>query len=384
MDRRFSVVIALLLACSTSTVMGRPMAALDGDAEDRRPPAPTASPLLEALALMPPASDRFEFVDWTALKRLHGGADVTSASPLPERQQLLLEIARSETSPVPLGLDRLEPWRQRWGWDNTDLAWQAAAAPFVSILRFGDDWDPESFIDRLTAYGYSRDDEPQASVFTPGPGAEPPADAPLERILGLERRIEDEPIVLPASVAVLADRRTVAIVQGDWAAGTLLELADGADPAAVAASPFGRVAGALGRPVAARILHGGYGCSGTGQEQAFLGEDDLALARAVGPLDAYDAFGSGYERAGAGEPVTGRYVFAYEHAEQAEADLSGRRRLLGSGGWTLRGRGDIELELVEASTDGPTLVLDVALPTDQPQLLLDLTISRPLPFAICG
>ncbi len=385
MGRWRSVVLALLLTGSAAAAVGAPSAAQDPAAEDRgSPTAPTASPLLEALTLMPAGSETFEFLDWTALKALHGGAAVTSASPIDERQRLLLAIARSEASPVPLGLDRLEPWRERWGWDTTDLAWQAGVAPFVSILRFGDDWDPEPFIARLAAYGYARDDQPQASVFTPGPGTEPPPDAPLERILGLERRILDEPIVLPASVALLPDRRTVAVVVGDGAEKTLLDLAAGADPAAVADSPFGRVATTLGRPVAARILDGQYGCSGTGEELAFLSVDDLALARAVGPLEAYLAFGSAYERAGPGEPVSGRYAFVYERADQAEADLPGRRRLIGEGGSSVRGLPDLPLELVEASTDGPALVLEVTVPSDQPQVLLDLTIRRPLLFAICG
>jgi hypothetical protein len=97
----------------------------------------------------------------------------------------------------------------------------------------------------------------------------------------------------------------------------------------VAATPFGRVATALGRPLAASIRDGGFGRLGT--EHLHPSGDTTALIESVGPLDCYQAYGAGYERAGPGEPAVGRYVFAYARAAQAEADLPGRQRLIEEG-----------------------------------------------------
>lgn len=96
---------------------------------------------------------------------------------------------------------------------------------------------------------------------------------------------------------------------------------------AIAASHFGRVAAALGRPLAARDWDGERGCASTGAERD-ASDEDARLVQAIGELHPYQAFGTGYERAGPGEPALGRYVFAYKNALDAEADLPGRRRLI--------------------------------------------------------
>jgi hypothetical protein len=169
-------------------------------------------------------------------------------------------------------------------------------------------------------------------------------------MFGLERHIRARPL---ASVAISPDGRTVAIVMFD-SANRMLKFAARADPAVVAASPFGRVAAGLGRPFAA--------------------------------LDAYQAFGTGYERADPGEPATGRYVFAYKKANQARADLPGRQRLIDEGYSMFHDARyrDRAFTLIDASADGRELVLDVALVTDMPQTVFDVIVGRSIGFAMCG
>ena len=83
--------------------------------------------LLQALAYAPRDAVSIEFTDWAGLKLASGGEDVTSDSPLHEREALLLAIERSEAVLAPLGLDLLDSWPAAWGWDTTDLAWQLDA-----------------------------------------------------------------------------------------------------------------------------------------------------------------------------------------------------------------------------------------------------------------
>lgn len=65
-----------------------------------------ASPLLAALAYAPAGTYSFDFTDRAALKALHGSADVTSASPLEERQRLVLGMVDAEASGSGFGLDQ--------------------------------------------------------------------------------------------------------------------------------------------------------------------------------------------------------------------------------------------------------------------------------------
>jgi hypothetical protein len=385
MSSMLSVVIALLLAMSSAGVVAWPTYALTlEDEQSSTPPAPSAtSPLLDALALAPPEIISFEFTDWTALKALHDGSDITSASPLEERQRLVLDMVHSEASKFDFGLVRLATWPELWGWDNTDLAWEATWVPWfdssAKVLRFREGWDPQPFMARLEGYGYSRSEKLYGTVFGDAPDFLP--DPGTEVILDEDERLAR----WGESVAISPDGRTVVIGEGD-AAHELLSSAARSDPEAVAASPFGSVALALVRPVTAHIVDGNVACSDMGLENTDSPDDMTTLAASVGPLQPYQAFGIGYERAGPGAPAVGRYAFAYEQAEQATADLPGRRTLIDEGS-SIRHGGkpyrDVAFTLVGAQADEQDLVLDVTPLYDAPQVLFDLAVGRSLSFASC-
>ncbi len=382
--KRFALaaVFALLLAVPTALAFGGTTSAL---AQDDGGPVADPTPILEALSLLPPDIDAFEFTHWSALKAVHGGSDVTSTSPLAERQRLMLDIARHEATTFPLGLDRLGTWSERWGWDTTDLEWQASCCNAFDffILRFREDWDAGPFMARLAADGYERSDRPHATSFTLEPDAEAPDRDFLERVYE-GAGATGGPSGPRASVAISPDGHTVVLVRGPDA-HEILKLAARADPAAIAAGPFGRVAAALGQPLAARILDGPYGCSLTGVERT-ASDQNARLVQSVGELDPYQAFGTGYERAGPDEPAVGRYVFSYERAGDASADLPGRRRLIEEGDSIRYGAPyrETAFTLVDAVAKGRQLILDVAPVDDTPQTLFDTVIGHDMLFAICA
>ena len=222
-------------------------------------------------------------------------------------------------------------------------------------------------------YGSLFSDPPD---FTVRPGSEAVLDA--DELLRVAT-------VRPPSLAISNDGRTVAIAEGDRA-DKLLRIAARADQATVATSPFGRVAVALGRPVTAFLVDGDYACSDDGLGNADLLAGIAVRPPSVGPLHPYQAFGIGYERAGQGEPAVGRYAFAYERAQQARADLAGRRTLIDEGYASRSGRPpeDVALASGDASPDRRTLTLDVDLLDDAPQLLFDLLDRRSLSPVACG
>ena len=379
----FLVLSVFVLVASTALSIGRPNPAL---AEDDGGTSADSTPMLDALSLLPLGIDAFDFTHWSALKAAHGGADVTSASPLEERQRLMLDIVRSEAMTLSPGLDLLATWSERWGWDITDLEWQASCcfSPYFTILRFREDWDPEPLMARLEADGYERRDEPHAHSFTLEEGTEAPDRDFLERVLGIEGPMGRAP-AQRASIAISPDGRTV-VLDGFQDAHEILMMAARADPAAIMDGPFGRIAAALGRPMAARIMDGSYGCSGTGEENAYLPDEMAPLVQAIGVLRAYQAFGIGYERSRMGEPAMGRYAFAYERAEDADADLSGRGRLIDEGYSQVHGAPYREraFTLVEVTVDNEVLRLDVAPVNDMAQALFDVVTGRSMVFAICG
>ena len=128
---------AFLVATLAVVSAGWPTHALSPEEQrssTRSAPA-ASSPLLDALAFASPDTIYFEFTDWTVLKALHDGSDITSASPLEDRQRLVLDMVHAEASRFDFGLDRLATWPELWGWDNTDLAWEATWFPFdVRVL----------------------------------------------------------------------------------------------------------------------------------------------------------------------------------------------------------------------------------------------------------
>jgi hypothetical protein len=330
------------------------------------------SPLLEAVAYMAPSAEewnrRFEFTDWSELKRLHDGSGITSDSPLEERQRLLLDIARLEAVPAPLGLDRLDSWKEAWGWDSTDLAWQAHIGQGDTVLRFGDHWDAAPFQEALLSRGYLASSTSGGTRYAPGSdGIELPVSLALNRVFGDIETFDDEAYESLVVIDVSDDGHTVIVRWGGGASG----LQDGAeaDLDEVATTPFGRTAATLLRPVASRIIDRDWTCPPDGSvdwNEAFshgrYQEEQAALLRSVAPLHAYQALGTGYARSDADSPPVGRIVFVYAEAQQAAHDLPGRRRIIeeGEAGTGAPNRSGAAVTVSDAAVVGRELVIDVS------------------------
>jgi len=343
------------------------------------------APLMEALAFVPEASDptSLQFVDWAQLKRLHGGAEITSASPLAKRQRLMLDIVRSEAAPMELGIDRLATWPDAWGWDSTDLEWEARVFGEIAVLRFGEHWDVQPFRDALAGFGYGAHDFEGSVVYRPDPDTEMPSQLRLANMHGLD--IHGREITEPTVwVAISDDGRTVVLGRTDGV-GRSLGAGLKADPARVEASGLGRAAVALGRPVTASVLDGHSACSEHMNE--WLVGKALEVAASVAPLHRYEALAAGYTRADASALPDGRYVFAYPHSRQARDDLARRRTLIEEGypfnDSTSRYE-DVAFSLADARVAGSRLILDVAPVGGAPIHVLRHVRISPILFAMCG
>jgi hypothetical protein len=340
----------------------------------------TAAPLLEAMAYLDPGSDPagLDFVDWAQLKRLYGAEGVTSASPLEERQHFLLEVARNEAVPLPLGLDRLATWPELWGWDTTDLDWQARFLDGRDVLRFGEHWDPAGFRAALKSLGYERDDSGRPEVWLP-PDDEIPTEARIERV---GTRIEAPELSLTfAPVTISTDGRTVVIdAYGPGPSLRQLRKASRPDLERIAKTPAGRAARAMGEVVVASVAASAdFPCRWPGEQDLLAGEPDIGAI--VAGLHRYEARADGYGREAAGSPASVRYVFSYRRPRQARADLEGRAALVELGApWD---PASAALSLTHARVAGKELILDVQPDSGHPGPYGNWRIVWD-PFVMCG
>ena len=346
--------------------------------------AATSTPLLEAIASLDPTSELVgvDFVDWAQLKALHGGASITSASPLQERQQLLLDIARSESLTLGLGLDRLATMAASWGWDTTDLEWQARYLDVPGgsgkhVLRFGQHWDLDAFRGALERWGYEHDDG-AIELWLP-PLEAIPAEIHLERVDGHVRTGPDL-WETHAVVAIDPDARTVVIHEfARFAPPKQLRLASRPHAGRVAGHPAVRAAAALDHPLAADVQASSRAelfCA-LPEEAGYL-EGDPETRAIVDELDRYDAQANGYTRPARDAPAQGRHVFAYDKRPKARLDLEARSALAVAGP---RAR---VVSLIDARTQDRELIIDVEPIHGHPDVGLVGPRLAWAPFVMCG
>jgi hypothetical protein len=284
---------------------------------------------------------------------------------------------------MPFGFDRLPRWSEAWGWDSLDLEWEARVYGDLAVMRFAERWDVRRFRQALTGFGYRPEEVTGATVYHPDPTAEVPWHLRFANMHGLDihGRAITEPMV---QVAVSDDGRTVLFSRSHQAGPRLLAGLE-ADPAAVAATGPGRAALALGRPVAASVLHGSAACSE--RTNGWLEGEARRLAASVAPLHRYEALAAGYSRAHAAAPADGRYVFEYEWPQQALEDLDGRRMLIEQGYQyddDVSRYADVAFDLADAQVVGSGLVLDVSPVNDAPVHVMRQVRTSPILFATCG
>jgi hypothetical protein len=343
------------------------------------------APLLEALAFVPVGSEPagLDFIDWAQLNKLHGGAGITGASPLAERQRLMLDIAHAEAATMPLGFDRLAAWPEAWGWSNADLEWEARVYGTFAVMRFGEHLDPARFGQALQGFGYEPSPFDGGLLYRPDPQADVPWQLRFANMHGLD--IHGQAITEPMVWVALSDDGQTAIFSRSSDAGQLLQAGLMARPGAVAAGGYGRAAAALGRPLAASIISGSEACSE--RTMGWLEGEAREMAAAVAPLHRYEALAAGYTRDHAAAPPEGRFVFAYPHAKQARDDLAGRRTLVEEGNPlndNFSRYADVAFGLADARVSGSRLILDVVPVEDAAVHVMRQMGITPILFATCG
>lgn len=349
----------------------------------------TTSNLLLALHYAPVETDIFAFTDWTVLKAVAGMEGLTSANTLDERLEFLRPLGiRQQAFASAFGLNYFLVHAETWGWDLTDLLWEATLTldgPPLFILRFRDDFDFEPALALLEDRGYVKSEHAGATLYNHQ------LDFAVDWFPSTEFAI--------FNIAYLADEKIFVLSGGaDSVLATLDKLAAGETlalrPDAVSvAAELGQVGSAILAPLGCLtvdVLPNLLG-SGATPEELF---ETLQQSEITG---FYSVFGVGYrvDEVDGEELPLGIFVMHYLSTEQAEADLEPRRAVAESADSLASRVPYAELfrvvDLAVAPSQGElgelgaaNMVLRLQAIERSPQIFFNMLYQRDLLFAVCG
>lgn len=350
----------------------------------KAPAAPINAHLQAALALSPASTEYFAFTNWEIIKQIAGVTDLTSADSMDERLEFVLPLTVKEQALASgFGMSNFLTHAEMWGWDSTDLLWEAnltVDGPPIFALRFGDDFDFAPVFTRLDERGYSVGEVGGATLYS------------HEMDMSLDWLGTSEFAIL--NIAFLEDEKIFILSSApDSVTAVLDAISEGATLANLPA--VHSVAAALG-DVGAAILSP-LGCEPL-DAAPMLNVSPEVRAAIVGDLDksgisgVYDVFGLGYRvEMSDGENVPlGILVHHYPIASQAEADL-GPRRLVAETANSLANNAPyaelfevVDGEVKAAENGNANLILKLHALERPPQLFFTMFYRRDLLFSTCG
>lgn len=344
-----------------------------------------STPLHEVLKLVPAlvTSPMISFTDWSLIKAYTGMESITSGSSEEERLALLQTTLKDQYDPSGYALTIPTKHEEQWGFDKTDLAWEAnilsRELPPTYVLKFRSGFDFEPLIALFQKREFEEIEVHGATLFTHE------LDLSAEWVRVAELGIHNTALIPEEHLAILSSSPRAVEALLKTRQGELASLLG--NPAAVATvNRLGETAGAI-------LLLGLDTCLGFTQSPLLdlIGEvpDEevveklKALVAETPQLFPYEALGVGY-RTEADRPI-GRIVFHYSVAEAAAADLP-LRQTLAEGGFSQHYEApysEVFFTIVEAVADVEDLVFTVRPANDQPKRLFQMVVYRDMTFAGC-
>lgn len=352
---------ALVLAAILSACSDDPSPDVDRDEPD--------APLAEAVTLLPSGSTTV-FTDWSRIKDDEDLTDVASESSLEDRTELLTSIQSTQATPSTYAVTLMASHADDWGWDTTDLEWEATTAPAgslpVHVLKVRDDLDLDTVQDKLAAAAESEEDADGATVYS---------------IPVMEEWMGKADLAM-ANTAVLPDEHLIVLSgDADEVADVLGRVGgEPSDPAAAAATS------ALG-PVNAAMLVPADDACGIDPAQ-LITETDPETAEQL--MKKYDeaAAGPDYRMLAVGYAYTDgapvdKVVFEYADADAADEALTAREQLLTDGSAADGQPYSSLFEVSAVEVEGQSVVAELAPADDRPGVLFSMVTRRDLLFAAC-
>ncbi len=381
---KFSLVVLLTLflsltACSQPAgAPSAPNATSTASVPDG-PAASSASHLGQALAFLPADANQVFFTDWSLIKKYKGVSDLNSQSSLEQRRTFVLSLIKDQAAASGYGLSHFETQAQAWGWDSTDLVWEASTevSTTVYVLKFRDDYD---FVPMLTLFdqrGYAKSDHLGKTIYSHA--LDPAADWLKSTDLAI------------LNAAVIPDDNVLILSLSGEAVSAVLDVRTGQTTSLVDDHSIQSVIKQLGGAATAYLSRGAAACTAYSAAAMLTGNQSInaqaaniqELLNKTSQFHVYAALGVGYQYEG-DQPV-GQIVMDYQMAGDAQSDLE-PRRLLADQGTSLAVQRPYSLtsfSLIQATVDGSDLVLRVTPFSNQPKRLFDMVYRRDMLFAVC-
>jgi hypothetical protein len=337
------------------------------------------SALSEILRFVPAKSTYIWFTDWSLLKQRAGVPSLTSQSSLNERIDFMLSVGKTQV-PIPaFGFTSFATHASDWGWDNTDLMWEATATidTRVVVLRFPDNFEFAPVLARFEQRRFAKTTYNGAIVYSY------PGDLPREWLKSTEEEI--------ANVGFLPEDKVLILAANPQAVRTVIDVRMNQAPALRDDASTRALVTQLGQVPVGRVLQSAEACTQFGTRSTIVGspkfEDQAQPIRTLlaspSPLRRYTAMGIGYRFEG--DQTVGLIVMNYPTAGEAQSDLEPRRLLLDQGRSLAfqRPYAEVGLSLDKALVEGTNLVLRVLSKGSVPQYLTRMMIARDMLFAVC-
>jgi len=346
----------------------------------------SAAPLDEVLAIVPRdlTDVMLLFTDWSQIKSKLGLEGITSESPLSDRLELARRASQDLAAASAYALTRIQSHSVAWGWDTSDLAWEANVVsrefPPIYILQLRSDFDFSPVAARFIERGFTQTESRGAVVYTHA------LDVRADWIRTTELSI--------LNTAYIDEEKTMILSSSSEAVDVFLRASEGAFPT-LAEDPFTcAVVEHLNNPASAIVLRGLGECLRFTPNPildligTIPSEEQIAQLKAMMEerelLVPYRALGVGY-KVEESHPV-GKIIFEYDSPELAAMDLPARL-LLAEEGISRQYDAPISesyFTVLDFDVQDNAIVLTVAPINDQPSRLFRMIFYLDAVFAGCS
>jgi hypothetical protein len=393
------LVIIALVALVLAACAGQTPASLAGPTDTLPVAPPTArtveqTRLEQALAFVPMAyAPSMYFTDWRFIKLYEGALGVTSQSPWDERRSLFLATHPYNLVSVQ-GAMAMQQHEATWGWDFSDLDWEAfivlddyqlpgapaAGSQSAYVLKLRRDMDLAPILAHFAEYGFAAQPYGGVDVYSrsPEPGAA------WLKVAG--------PAVV--NTAILPDQKILILSEQMPIVHALLDTLAGKEPPLAESGGLATLRAVLNDSLTTYVA-GGAACAGWNplndpgaRGLSRLSKEQRAeVERLLGdgsPLHPYIVGGVSY-RIDDGK-ADNMLVLEYASSSDAEADLETRRRIIAEGSSLAGDPYSAVMTVKSASRNDKTLIFDLS-PVigagPQRNRLPDLLMGNDMLFAAC-
>jgi hypothetical protein len=322
--------------------------------------------LEQAIQVVPKATERLAFTDWSAVRDRLGVPDQDNPSAA-TMEKLTSKGYDSDLTAASSIDESTVALQENFGFSPATAVWEAysqSSQGATMVVRMPDSFDMDHITDHLDDLGFTRPSKPDG-VWDGG----------VDLVASIDPTITPE----LQYVAVLTDKHLVVTSDEESYAGTAAAVARGDRDSLADVSSTRDLVGKLHEPAAAMVWSRDFACNDLAMSQA----DDDSRAQA-------DAL---VEKAGGVTPLSGLVMAMdpdrslvvgemFEDSRQAKDNLEPRARLAVGDAPGRGGSFSDDLELVSSRTDGSAVLLELR-PKATSGFVLSALDNGPVLFATC-